>query len=226
MKNVIILGGVGNGSVVAAAMEDANLRGNGQWKVAGFLNDRAEVGDVISGYPVLGGLERIGDYISDDFYFINTIYRIDGQEKRIDLFESHAIPDSSLATFIHPTAYVAPEVEIAAGCVVMPNVSVSPGARLGRCCLVMVGATLGHDTWIGSHCHFAAQSCVGAYIRIADGVHIGLNATVRENVTIGKHSTLAMGGVLINSIGDYEIWGGVPAKFLRKVSQEGGGDLG
>jgi len=48
-------------------------------------------------------------------------------------------------------------------------------------------------------------------------VHIGLNATTRENTTIGKNATLGMGSVLTKDIGENEIWVGNPAKFLRKA---------
>lgn len=220
MNKVIILGGLGNGSVIAAAMKDANLRGETLWQFAGYLNDRMPEGEKIDGHPVLGSLDQVQRLLHEGYHFINTIYRIDGQNRRINLFDRLAIPDNRLATFVHPLAYVAPGSEVGPGCVIMPNVCVSPGARLGRCCLVMVGATLGHNTWIGDHCHFAAQSCVGAYLKIANGVHIGLNASVRENLSIGENSTLAMGGVLLKDIGENEIWGGVPAIFMRKINEE------
>jgi acetyltransferase-like isoleucine patch superfamily enzyme len=61
---------------------------------------------------------------------------------------------------------------------------------------------------------------VGSYLKIARGVHIGLNASVRENLTLGECSSLAMGGVLVNDMKDYEIWAGVPAKFLRMARKE------
>ncbi len=36
----------------------------------------------------------------------------DGQRERIDLFNSLNIPDDRLAIFVHPTAYMAPNVEL------------------------------------------------------------------------------------------------------------------
>ena len=82
-KKVIILGGLGNGSVVAAAMDDARKRGNNDWAVAGYLNDRMKKGTYLEGHPILGGLKDTAYYIENEYYFINTIYRIDGQDRRI-----------------------------------------------------------------------------------------------------------------------------------------------
>jgi sugar O-acyltransferase (sialic acid O-acetyltransferase NeuD family) len=214
-KKVIILGGIGNGSVIANAVVDANKRGDSEWEFYGYLNDRIEKGGNIEGYPVLGKTSSSKKLVEEGYYFINTIFRIDGQQERVDMFEQLGIPNERLATFIHPLTYIAPNVQLGNGTIVMPNVSISSGTSFGIGCIIMVGATIGHDNTIGNYCHFAAQCCVGAYTKIADGVHIGLNATTRENISIGKNATLGMGSVLTKSMGDNEIWVGNPAKFLR-----------
>jgi acetyltransferase-like isoleucine patch superfamily enzyme len=51
---------------------------------------------------------------------------------------------------------------------------------------------IGNDVWIGSHC------LIKAGVSIADGAVVG------------------MGAVVTKDIGPYEIWAGVPAKFIRK----------
>lgn len=219
-KKVLILGGLGNGSVIAAALQNAANSGQRDWIMTGYLNDCLRAGEMIEGYPVLGPLKDVSRFLSEDYYFVNTIYRIDGQDRRIALFESLQIPDDRLATFLHPQAYVADNVRLGPGCVIMPNASVSPGVKFGRCCLVMAGAVIGHNCEIGNYCHFAAQSCLGAYSKVGDGVHIGINASVREKLTSKRCSALAMGAVLLNDMGEYEIWAGVPAKKLRNAERE------
>lgn len=216
-KEVVILGGVGNGSVIAAAMLDAYRRGMSELHPVGYLNDRVESGDLIEGLPCLGGIAELPASLRAGRRVINTIYRIDGQRDRLNLFDELALGDDALATFVHPTAYVAPDVDIAPGCVVMPNASVSPGVVMGRCNLIMVNATIGHNTKIARHCHFAAQSCVSSFVTINEGVHIGLNATVREGLTVGAGSTVAMGAVQVEDLPPNEIWAGVPARFLRNA---------
>jgi acetyltransferase EpsM len=217
VKKVVIIGGIGNGSVIANAIIDAFKRGEKEWEFSGYLNDRIETGGNIEGFPVFGKISDWKKLSEKDYYFINTIFRIDGQQERIQMFENLSLPDEKLATFVHPLAYVAPNVKLGSGTVVMPNASVSSGTAFGRCCMIMAGSTIGHDNSIGNYCHFAAQSCVGAYMKISDGVHIGLNATTRENLRIGRNSALGMGSVLTKDIGDNEIWIGNPAKYLRNV---------
>ena len=217
MRKVAILGGLGNGAVVAAAIEHARRMGATDLEVAGFLNDREEQGTIIDRFPVIGKTSDAKRLLESGYWFINTILRIDGNRERIEMFESLEIPDDRLATFVHPMAYVAPSVQLGAGCVIMPNVSMSPGTKLGRGCMMMAGSMMGHDNVVGDFCHIAAQAAVGSYLTIGKGVHIGLNATVRENLTIGDYATLGAGAMLTKNIGANEIWAGNPAKFLRKA---------
>jgi len=167
MKKVLILGGLGNATVIAHAIVDANQRGYKELSCVGLVNDRDGVKD-IEGFPILGGLKDISRLIDDGYYFINTIFKIGGQRERLTLFKNINIPDNRLATFIHPMAYVAPTVKLGNGCVIMPNVSISPGTILGKGCRVMVGSTIGHNNIIGDYCFFAANSCTGAFLKLGD----------------------------------------------------------
>jgi len=214
-RKVAILGGLGNATVVAAAIEHARRMGATDLEVAGFLNDREPIGKQLDMFPVIGRTSDAGAFLGQGYWFINTILRIDGNRERIAMFESLGIPDDRLASFVHPMAYVAPSVQLGPGTIIMPQVAMSPGTKLGRGTIMMAGATMGHDNEVGEFCHIAAQACVGSYLKIGKGVHIGFNATIRENITIGDYATLGMGGVLINNIGENEIWAGNPAKFLR-----------
>lgn len=214
-RKVAILGGQGNAAVVAAAIEHARRMGATNLEVAGYLNDRVPVGEKIDLFPVIGKIEDAQRLLAEGYWFINTIFRIDGNRERIAMFENLEIPDDRLATFVHPMAYVAPSVELGPGCVIMPNVSMSPATKLGKGCLMMAGSMMGHDNVVGDFCHIAAQAAVGSYLKIGKGVHIGLNATIHEYMTIGDYATLGMGAVLKHDIGEGEIWAGNPARFLR-----------
>jgi len=213
-QRVIIIGGEGNGTVIADAITHAAGAGR-DTVVAGFLNDRLPVGAMAGAYPVLGGTDAISRFIGESYSFVYTILRIDGQDERLELFERLAIPPGQLFTFVHPLAYVAPSATLGEGTVVMPNASISSDAVLGRGCLVMVNASVGHNAQIGDFCHLAAQSCVSSFVRLGRGVHVGLNATVREGLNMMDCSTLGMGSVLLQDVNEREIWAGNPARFLR-----------
>ncbi|MCF6768117.1 acyltransferase [Thiotrichales bacterium 19S11-10] len=55
---------------------------------------------------------------------------------------------------------------------------------------------------------------------IEDDVWIGCNVTTLKGVTIGAGSVVAAGSVVTKSISPYSIYGGVPAKFIKKRFNE------
>jgi sugar O-acyltransferase (sialic acid O-acetyltransferase NeuD family) len=216
-QKVLIIGGIGSGTVIAQAIIDANRRGFNDIKLEGFLNDKANAGDVLQGIPVIGkqNKENVMKYWNQGYKFIYSLHRTDGGKIFVDLFYELGLTPDKLVTFIHPTAYIAPDTTINSGCVIMPYVMISSCAFVNINTLIMTGATIGHNTQLGKFNHIASQAVVGAHLKFGIGVHIGLNATVREYLTIGDYATLGMGAVLTKNINNGEIWAGNPAKFLR-----------
>lgn len=71
--------------------------------------------------------------------------------------------------------------------------------------------------------HYLDTSKVGIFwrkghIKIEDGVFIGCNTVICKPVTIGKYSIIGAGSVVTKDIPSYEIWGGNPARFIRKLN--------
>jgi acetyltransferase-like isoleucine patch superfamily enzyme len=59
---------------------------------------------------------------------------------------------------------------------------------------------------------------VTAPVVICDGVFIGAHTTILKGVVIGENSIVALGSVVTNHIPANEIWGGNPARFIRKIN--------
>lgn len=54
---------------------------------------------------------------------------------------------------------------------------------------------------------------------IGDHVWLGTNSVVLCGVFIESHAVVAAGAVVTKNIGEYEVWGGVPAKFIKKIKK-------
>lgn len=91
------------------------------------------------------------------------------------------------------------------------------------------GIHISHDVNISSH----AKLITGSHdvdapdfasdfrpINIGHHVWIGTGAIILQGVTIGDGAVVAAGAVVTKDIPPYEVWGGVPAKFIRKRSTE------
>ncbi len=60
---------------------------------------------------------------------------------------------------------------------------------------------------------------VGAPVVIDDYVVIGTRVTILPGVRIGRGAVVASGAVVTRDVGEYEIVGGVPAKFIKNRSK-------
>lgn len=216
-KKIIIIGGEGNGGVVASCIEDNRNRFNDtEWEVAGFLND-FEKGKTILGYPVLGGTDDIGKFLKEDYYFIYAIHMIGRNVKTEEVFLKMNIPLERFATIIHKTAFVAKSAILEPGVFVMSNCYIGPGVKMGYCSLMMANSLLGHNTTVGPLCHFSVGSVTSSYIEIGKASDVSLGAKVLEKRKIGNYAVAGANSLITHDIPDYEIHIGSPAKFLKKI---------
>ena len=58
--------------------------------------------------------------------------------------------------------------------------------------------------------------------KVGNGVLIGMGATLLDDCEIGDGAIIAAGSLVLKNtrVGEGELWGGVPAKFIKKVAPE------
>lgn len=54
---------------------------------------------------------------------------------------------------------------------------------------------------------------------IEDDVWIGANAIILPGVRIGRHSVIAAGSVVTQSVEPFSVYAGVPARKIKDISQ-------
>lgn len=107
------------------------------------------------------------------------------------------------------------------------------GVKLGKRCFI--GSDITFDgihpelTQIGSHTKITSGTRILTHffnpednamrlgkVTIGDRVFIGVNTLIVNPVEIGEGAVLAAGSVVVCDIPAWEIWGGNPAKFIKK----------
>ena len=88
--------------------------------------------------------------------------------------------------------------------------------RIGRACRISHNVRIYTET-SDADCDFRAgeDRVVRGDVRIGDGVWIGANALVAPGVAIGDNAVVGANSVVTADIPVGEIWGGVPARFIR-----------
>lgn len=216
-RPVIIIGGEGNGGVVAACIDDNRNRfGINEFKVYGFITDFEKVGDTINGYPVLGNTDDLAKFIADEqFLFMYAIHPIGRGKKREEIFNKMAIPLTRFATIVHATAFVPESVIIHSGVLIMANSYIGPATEIGANTLIKASCLIGHNNVIGKLSTFSAGCIVSSYVKIGKCADVAFGARVMEKVTMGDYSTAGAASLVLKDIGNNEIHVGSPARFLK-----------
>lgn len=211
MKKIVIIGGRGNGTVIASAIEDMN-KIEKQYEIVGFLNDGLQAGETLNDYPVLGPVTKEMCEQLKDCYFIYSLISVKKASERIDKLQALNLRDEQMISIIHPSAVVGSHVTLGKGVIIMPNVTVSPNATIGDFVQVYANSVVGHDTTVERYAFISNSSSIGSFIQIKEGAHIGSNCTLRERITIGEYAVIGMGSVVLKDVVPYTTNVGVPSK--------------
>jgi serine acetyltransferase len=84
---------------------------------------------------------------------------------------------------------------------------VNDHARIGCGVIVRNGVTIGH------------QVEGGGCPRIGDGVAIGASALILGDIVVGEGAVIGAGSVVINSVAEYTVVAGNPARKIKDVSR-------
>lgn len=131
-------------------------------------------------------------------------------------------------------------------CYLSENSAIIGDVTMGDNCSVWFSAVIRGDVnsiTIGNNTNIQDCSCIhatyktgptkiGNYVSIGhnvtvhactikDGALIGMGATLLDGCVVGKGAIVAAGALVLKGteINDYEIWGGVPAKFIKKTKE-------
>lgn len=88
---------------------------------------------------------------------------------------------------------------------------------IGNNCLIASRCTIndtGHE--FSRNEPINLQAITSKEIIIENDVWIGTSCIILQGVTIGEGSVIAAGSVVNKSIPPYEVWAGVPARFIKK----------
>ena len=215
-KKLVIIGGEGNGGVVASCIEDNRKRFyDDEWEVVGFINDYE---DSVCGYPVIGKMEDVDRLVKEtDYYFLFAIHTV-GRNTLIEkTFNKINIPVERLGTVVHHSAFVAGSAVLEPGVFIMSNCYVGPQSRLCRCTMMMANTVVGHNSILGPHCHIAVGGIVSSYDVIGKCSSIAFGTIVLEKRKIGDFCVAGANSVISHDIPDGEIHVGSPARFLKRI---------
>ena len=212
MKNIIIFGASGHGGVVLDCVEK-----EGKYNVIGFLDSFKKRGGKHCGYEILGNESNL-PYIMDKYNVSGGIVAIGDNWVRKVLVERilEIAPDFVFVSTIHPKATIGRSVEIGKGVVIMPGVILNSNSYVGDFCILNTSSSLDHDGTMCQYSSLAPRVCVGGNFSLGQFSAICLGAHIIENISIGEHTVVGAGSLVIRDIKDHVLSYGSPAQVIRQ----------
>ena len=216
---LVILGGPGDGTVVAQAARLAASAG-APYVVHGFLNDAVPKGETIEALPVLGRLEDWRG-LEGDIVFCPAIQKVREMPRRVQRLEELEIPRQRWLTVTHPTSTIATSASVGIGCFIASFVTMQPGSCLGDFATIRAGASIGHHAVIEAHGYVGSNATMCGHTRLMRGAHLAPNAVILDYKRVGCFAVVGIGAAVTKDVRDFAVVMGNPAKRVGFVRPAG-----
>lgn len=210
MKDLVIIGAGGLGSMVHTIVRDINAK-QSEWNVLGFVDDNNDVhGLVIDELPVLGNLNWLIERLSN--VWVSLAIANPAIRNRI----AKLISKAQFATLVHPNAWICPGGTIGEGCIIYPGVMLDNHVMVHNNVIINKNVTVGHDTVVSDFVTISPGVNIGGNDHIGMGCDLGINSCTVQGVDVGEWSVVGAGAAVVKTLKPNVTAVGVPAKVIKE----------
>ena len=131
-------------------------------------------------------------YIGIGFSLVN--------DNRISAFNRFYDYDCLIPSLIHPSAFVAADVNLQDGVQVMANATIMNGVTIGKNTLINTSSSIDHDCIIGSNVHIAPGNTICGGVIIEDGAFVGPGSVISKGISVGSKAIIGAGSVIVRDV--------------------------
>jgi len=216
VKDLVIFGA---GDI--ARLADFYFTRDARRRVVAFTVDRSHLsGDSLLDRPLVA-FEELGErYPPAEFdLFVALSYRSLNRLREAKYHAARA-RGYALASYVSTRCSYLSETPPGDNAFILEDNTVQPFVAIGSDVTLWSGNHIGHDSVVSDHCFISSHVVVSGHVKIGPRCFLGVNATLRNGITLAPDTVVGAGACLMKSTVDKGVYMGPRAELFKKKSDE------
>jgi sugar O-acyltransferase (sialic acid O-acetyltransferase NeuD family) len=212
--------------VIFGAAEQAEIshyyfRNDSPYKVEGFVIDDEFIKDSsFLGLPVIPWSMAGKIFPPSEFDCFVALGYSKVNMARKEIYEKVKLAGYHCPSYISKQAVTFGNLVLGDNCLILENNTVQPFVQIGSNTTIWSGNHLGHHTKIGNHVFISSHVVVSGGVTIEDQCFIGVNATIRDHITLGKATVVGAGSLVMKDTNPFSVYIPTPTLAISSTSQK------
>jgi len=151
--------------------------------------------------------------------FIALSYAKMNRIRAAKYFEAKAL-GYKLVSYVSSRCSYLTDNPVGENCFILEDNTVQPFVTIGNNVTLWSGNHIGHDSIIDDHCFLASHIVVSGYVHIREYCFVGVNATLRNSITIAPETLIGAGAIIMKDTVPKGVYLPKRAELFEKKSDE------
>jgi sugar O-acyltransferase (sialic acid O-acetyltransferase NeuD family) len=190
-------------------------------EVAAFVVDREyRSGDTFLGLPLADSGEVTSRFPPSDYDMFVALSYARTNALRAEKYARAKDWGYRLVSYVSSRCTYLSDEPPGDNCFILEDNTIQPFVRIGHDVTLWSGNHIGHDSTIEDHCFIASHVVISGHVRVGSRSFIGVNATVRNAITIAPESVIGAGAVIMKDTRPKGVYLPQRARLFSKSSDE------
>jgi sugar O-acyltransferase (sialic acid O-acetyltransferase NeuD family) len=190
-------------------------------EVAAFVVDRAfRQGDAFQGLPLIDAEDVTDRFPPSDYDMFVAMSYAKMNAVRAEKYATMKAAGYRLVSYVSSRCSYLSQTPPGDNCFILEDNTVQPFVTIGNNVTLWSGNHIGHDVTIEDHCFITSHVVVSGWVRIGTRSFIGVNATLRNSITIAPETLIGAGAIIMKNTKPKQVYMPERAKLFPKSSDE------
>lgn len=214
-ENVIIFG-----TLDTAELAHWYLENDSPYNVVAFTVNKEYIKEsTFKNLPVIPFEELEQYYPPSDYKLFAPMTGVKMNTLRKKIYEEGKSKGYNFISYISSKATIC-DNKIGENCFILEDNTLQPFTEIGNNVVMWSGNHIGHHGKIEDHVFFTSHVVLSGHCYVKERAWFGVNSTIRDFITIGEGSLVAMGSLITKNTDDNGFYIGFPAKKQEKTALE------